>query len=368
MEEVWERSLSPERIAYLAQSRIPEIIICNVMLLVIATGGLLVRLFVRFRYLTGINLDDFLCVTSWVFTVVLCITCMCMTKYGFGKHIGTVSDFGDREMFLRLDFVTMVAYVLALGAIKISFCLLYLHIFPGNKFRIACLCILAIIVGETIAETLVVVFQCWPVHKAWDATGLVQGKCVDMTALYYANFGIKLATDLALFGMPMPKLVRLKMTVGKRVGLVMMFSLGLLVCMTSIIRVSYMNPFSEDHTWVLVDTMNWSCVEVGVAIFIACIPSFKTLITNRFPSLRRLLGFSSKGDSHGPSRMYGSMTTRRTYNGLCTGEHDKGNNVELKTATGHVVDVETANHAREERIMNIGIQVTTDVSVNGRSV
>lgn len=66
MAEVWERSLSPERIAYLAQSRIPEIIFCNTALLVIATVGLLVRLFVRIRYLTGINFDDLLCVTSWV--------------------------------------------------------------------------------------------------------------------------------------------------------------------------------------------------------------------------------------------------------------------------------------------------------------
>jgi hypothetical protein len=58
--------LTPERIAYLAQSRIPEIIFCNTVLLVIATGGLMVRLYVRIRYLTGINLDDLLCVTSWV--------------------------------------------------------------------------------------------------------------------------------------------------------------------------------------------------------------------------------------------------------------------------------------------------------------
>lgn len=65
MEEIWERSLSPERKAYLAQSRIPEIIICNVILLAIATAGLAVRLFVRMRYLTGINLDDMLCVVSW---------------------------------------------------------------------------------------------------------------------------------------------------------------------------------------------------------------------------------------------------------------------------------------------------------------
>ncbi|GAB1210483.1 hypothetical protein APSETT445_009276 [Aspergillus pseudonomiae] len=259
-----------------------------------------------------------------------------------------------------LDFVTMLAYVLALGAIKISFCLLYLHIFPGKKFRMACWLVLAILVAETIEEVLVVIFQCWPVYKAWDATGLVEGKCVDMTVFYYANFGIKLATDVALFAMPIPKLLRLKMAVGKRVGLVMMFSLGLLVCVTSIIRVTYFNPFSEDHTWVLVDAMNWSCVEVAVAIFIACIPSFKTFISYRFPTLQRLLGLASKDESIGPSKLYGS-STRRTYNGLSTRGR---NSIKLKPVTGHSrADVETSHNGSQERIMHAGIQVTTDVSV-----
>lgn len=68
-----ERDLTPERIAYLAQSRIPEIIACNIVLLAFATGGLLVRLFVRVRYLTGINLDDLVCIASWVRYLFFCI-------------------------------------------------------------------------------------------------------------------------------------------------------------------------------------------------------------------------------------------------------------------------------------------------------
>lgn len=77
-------------------------------------------------------------------------------------------------------------------------------------------------------ETFVVIFQCWPIHKAWDAGGTVKGKCLSLTAFYYISFGIRLATDLALFALPLPKLVRLNMTMGKRAGLVIMFGLGVL--------------------------------------------------------------------------------------------------------------------------------------------
>ena len=79
MEGIGERDLTPERIAYLAQTRIPEIIACNVTLLVFATLGLLVRIFVRIRHLTGINFDDVLCITSWVrlsFTPSIAFACL----------------------------------------------------------------------------------------------------------------------------------------------------------------------------------------------------------------------------------------------------------------------------------------------------
>ncbi|KAJ5548946.1 hypothetical protein N7513_006180 [Penicillium frequentans] len=363
---IWGRELSAERIAFLAQSRIPEIIACNVVLLAFATGGLLIRLFVRVRYLTGINLDDVVCVTSWVFTFILCFTAMLMTKYGFGKHIGTVSNFSDRAMFLKLDFVTMLAYVLALGTIKMSFCLLYLHIFPGHKFRIACWWLLAIVVAQTIAETLVVLFQCTPVHKAWDATGLVEGTCINSTAFYYANFGIKLASDLAIFLMPIPKVVGLRMSVGKRAGLVVMFGLGLLVCVTSIIRISYLNSFKVDHTWSMVNAMNWSCVEVAVAIFIACIPSFNTLIVFRFPGLQRLLGLpSNKSDRQSKSKTYGS-SSRRVYNNMSNDEHD---GLKLTPVTGQShADVEPSFNCSQEHIIHVGMQETTNVKVNDKSV
>ncbi|OQD94206.1 hypothetical protein PENSOL_c027G05473 [Penicillium solitum] len=366
VENLWPRELSAERKAFLAQSKIPDILVCNVILLVLATGGLLVRLFVRLRYLTGINIDDVICMTSWAFTFILCFTVMLMTKYGFGKHVGTVSSFSDRAMFLKLDFVIMLAYVLALGTIKMSFCLLYLHIFPGRKFRICCWLLLAGIVTHTIAETLVVIFQCTPVHKAWDATGLVEGTCVDMNIFYYANFAIKMASDLALFTMPIPKVLQLKMSMGKRAGLAVMFGLGLLVCMTSIIRISYLNTFKDDHTWSLVNAMNWSCVEVAVAIFIACIPSFNTLIIHRFPKLQRLLGLgTNKGDASRSARAYGS-SSRRVYDGLSS---DPPNSLKLKQMTGEShVDVETSHNESQERIMHAGIQITTAVSVNNKIV
>ncbi|BCR98686.1 uncharacterized protein AKAW2_40369S [Aspergillus luchuensis] len=363
MEVVWKEVSSTDPPVDLNASRVSSIIACNTVLLVIATAGLSVRLFVRLRYLSGLNFDDLLCVTSWVFTFVLCFVCIWMTRYGYGKHIATINNSEKLEMFLKLDFVSMIAYLLALGTVKVSFCLLYLQIFPGKAFRIACWSLVGLLVAETIEETFVVIFQCSPIHKAWDASGNVKGQCLSLTAFYYISFGIRLATDLALFALPLPKVMQLNMTLGKRAGLVIMFGLGVLVSVTSIIRATYISNFSEDHTWTLVNTLNWSSVEVAVAIFIACIPSFKSLISFRFPALQRLLGLSSKGDSTGRSKMYGT-STRRTNNGRSIIGHQS---IKLNTMTGQSrADVEASRNGSEERIIGAheGIQVTTDVSVN----
>ncbi|GAQ43659.1 integral membrane protein [Aspergillus niger] len=340
MEVVWKEASSTDPPVDLKASRVSSIIACNTVLLVIATAGLSVRLFVRLRYLSGINFDDVLCVASWIFTFVLCFVCIWMTRYGYGKHIATIHSSEKLEMFLKLDFVSMIAYLLALGTVKVSFCLLYLQIFPGKAFRIACWSLMGLLVAETIEETFVVIFQCSPIHKAWDASGNVKGQCLSLTAFYYISFGIRLATDLALFALPLPKVMQLNMTLGKRAGLVMMFGLG-----------------------TLVNTLNWSSVEVAVAIFIACIPSFKSLISFRFPALQRLLGLSSKGDSTGRSKMYGT-STRRTNNGRSIIGHQS---IKLNTMTGQSrADVEASRNGSEERIIGAheGIQVTTDVSVN----
>lgn len=115
----------------------------------------------------------------------------------------------------------------------------------------------------------------------------------------------------------------------------------------------------------MVNAMNWSCVEVAVAIFIACIPSFNTLIIHRFPRLQRLLGLGSNKGASRSSKVYGS-SSRRVYDGL---SNEPPNSLKLKQMTGEShVDVETSHNESQERIMHAGIQITTAVSVNNKIV
>ncbi|KAJ5937121.1 hypothetical protein N7466_003571 [Penicillium verhagenii] len=366
--EIWSRATSSDSSVDLNESKVPSIIICNTVLIVASTIALAVRLLVRTRYLSGIAMDDVFCVIGWVFGVIECLVCISMTNYGYGRHIGTVTQESTLSIFLKLDFVTEITYLLSLGAIKLSFCFFYLRIFPGDTLRKISWALVVIIIAETIEEVFVVIFQCSPVSKAWDASAEAPGKCLSLGAFYYISFGIRLVTDIAIFVLPIPRLLQLQMTVGKRAGLVFMFGLGVLVVVTSIIRITYLNNFSLDHTWSLVNTLNWSSVELGVAIFIACFPSFKTLVTVRFPGLRRILGLSSNR-SCGRYEMYGASGRRtddpRSWAGRAHANTKLGH---ITTSSQAQIKVEASRIGSEEYILAsdspVGIQVTTDVSVN----
>ncbi|CEJ61418.1 hypothetical protein PMG11_09953 [Penicillium brasilianum] len=355
-----------------AETKVPAIIICNVILIVASTLGIIVRIFVRVRYIQ-FGLDDWFCAIGWALTSVECLVCILMTNYGYGRHSDTIHDSKTLVMFLKLDFVTEISNVLALGCIKISFCLFYLKIFPGKWFRITCWSVLAILTGETMADFFVVIFQCSPVYKAWDAAGVVEGKCLQLLSFYYIAFGIRLGTDIALLALPVPKLLKMKVTGGKRAGLIVMFGLGALVTVNSIIRITYLGNLSTDHTWSLVDPLNWSSAELGVGVFIACVPSFKALVTFRFPKLRSIFGLSSGRTHGGRYEMYGNGTTSRWATRPDDPRSWKRSHNHTVMGTGKLGDtqtqteIEASRNGSEERIISHspeGIQVTTDVIVD----
>lgn len=128
--------------------------------------------------------------------------------------------------------------------------------------------------------------------------------------------------------------------------------------------------FRLSDLWILdiiVDELDWSSIEVTVAVICACIPSFKALITYKFPTIRRVLGLTSSdpaSNSRGYSSRYGRMDK---YN--ITGSH-QGHVRMHKLPHSTMSRMETDIHASDwddskEQIAVPGeIKVTTDLTVN----
>lgn len=220
-----------------------------------------------------------------------------MTRYGYARHfVRLEADTETFTMLLKLDFVAAISYLISLLSIKVSFCLLYMKVFSITKLRWLYYLVLVIVSCQFIEELFVIIFQCSPVSKLFHPT-TVAGSCIDLYVFYVISFATRLVTDILLFLLPIPHVLRLQMPVGLKAGLVVMFSLGLLVCVTSIIRITYVRHFNTDFTWDLVPALNWSSVEVCVAIFIACVPAFRIVATRIFPILQTTFGLRSSHKS-----------------------------------------------------------------------
>ncbi|KAM5382495.1 hypothetical protein ACJZ2D_002499 [Fusarium nematophilum] len=191
----------------------------------------------------------------------------------------------------------MFTYIWGFVTVKMSFAVLYLRLLPGTVYRRINQGLLVLLLTVGFEECLVVIFRCSPVDKAW--TPAKEGSCLDLRSFYYASFGVKLATDIILFAQPIPMVWKLQLSRTKRIGVVIMLSLGLFVCVISIVRVTYISRIKGDITYALTAPMLWSEVEVCALILCACIPSFRPFL-RCFPGVTKALGLSSGEDSNTP--------------------------------------------------------------------
>ncbi|KAH7021929.1 hypothetical protein EDB80DRAFT_805464 [Ilyonectria destructans] len=291
---------------------VPTLIGVSSALLVLITVFVAIRLFTRTFLLRSIDWDDALVFISYCLAVVFLSSVFAMTNVGFGSHMDVMSA----DHFLQFLKASGSLY-LGFRYRQDVFAVLYLRLLPGITHRRINQGLLVLLLAEGIEECLVVIFMCNPVDKAW--TPSKEGTCLDLRSFYYASFGVKLATDIILFAQPIPAVRRLQLSTAKRVGVAVMLSLSLFVCVISIIRVTYISIIKGDITYTLVGPMLWSEVEICALILCACIPSFRPFL-RCFPSVDKALGLSSGEDSKSP---YHRDVSGGRHSVTLTGRNDK---------------------------------------------
>lgn len=169
---------------------------------------------------------------------------------------------------------------------KLSFLFLYMRIFPTPKFRILCLASIAVIIGGSIGFIVVTIFQCLPVQKYWDRS--VPGHCIDNAAFRWSWAPFNTILDVWVCVIPLPVIRRLQMNTFKKVGIMLLFSLGLFVCVTSIVRMSALvdSTTTKDITWGSFMALLWSSIEASCGLICTCLPFLKQPLNKLFPGLQ----------------------------------------------------------------------------------
>lgn len=124
-----------------------------------------------------------------------------------------------------MSYFGAAIFMLCNGFTKLSLLTFYLHLSPQRWWKTAVWTSIGIVSLYTAVITLMLFFHCTPVPKAFDVT-ITDGSCIDVAILFIATAVSNIVTDVMLFILPIPMVVKLRMGVGQKVGAIIVFGIG----------------------------------------------------------------------------------------------------------------------------------------------
>jgi hypothetical protein len=183
------------------------------------------RLYTKICLSGGLQADDYVLMLAFVTSMVA----MGITVHMFASGVGGVHGWEiTMDQFAQWSVDVYVAapfYMLCGSFSKVALLIFYLRLTPQRWFRNTVWVIMAIIGSYTIAIVLPLIFACKPIAKAWDIR-ITEGECLNTPGLYYATAISNIASDVVLFLLPLPILIKLQIPVQQKIGLFIIFSIG----------------------------------------------------------------------------------------------------------------------------------------------
>ncbi|KAH6869522.1 hypothetical protein B0T10DRAFT_523655 [Thelonectria olida] len=279
------------------ESRSTEI--CTILIIFSALSTIVVslRTYIRLVLLRTFDFDDGIMVVAQVLAIGAAVAIGIESKYGLGHHTWVQ----PKEYFvpyMKAFYSSVVVYNVAMCLVKISILLQYRRVFAIRTMQRITLCGVIFMTAWTITIFFLNTLICVPVGKFWDNS--IPGRCLDSLNIWYAMAGFNLATDMAIFCLPLPVIRGLQLPRKQKAMLFAVFCLGFFTCIISIIRIRTLKIASStvDPNWDNVDASIWSFLEVAIAVIAACLPTLRPIFSKMMP---RLFG-SSTGRSHGQSQ------------------------------------------------------------------
>ncbi|KAL2270618.1 hypothetical protein VTJ83DRAFT_2802 [Remersonia thermophila] len=258
------------------------------------------RLWTRMVVIKQAGADDYVCIVGLLTIYGTGIAIAHMTKYGLGRHVYTMAP-TDIPLYMRDFYVSIVMYCSALLFLKMTFLLQYYRVLAVAQMRIVYLVSMFIVGGWAFSQVMVGVFTCTPVSGFWDFT--IESKCIPNQPQWYINAAGNIITDVAVFCLPLPAILKLNLARGSKLVLLGIFCLGFFTVIISGIRIRYLKV-TEDFPWWNVEPSIWSCIELTSAITCACLPTLRPLLNRLFPFLG-----SQFGRSTNEGYMYGGKSS-----------------------------------------------------------
>ncbi|KAL8372132.1 hypothetical protein RB595_001771 [Gaeumannomyces hyphopodioides] len=275
-----------------------------------ALAGLVIAVRIASRLLPGVNQgaggpgklgwDDACVVLSFAMLLATFATIENSMHHGFGRGFSSVSSPDDIDTQVRGFLICSIFMVAAGAAIKASFLFFFARIFLCNglddltwpilpwigfnwRFKTVLLWTHVVNVVSCLALISMASVQCQPLSYYWTGwDGIHTGYCLyNKRIAPLTHIIAAVILDFWFLYLPIPIISTLRMSPWTKVGIMSMFSLGIIVTIVSLIRLYVLvrEMQYEDLLSNYMEVAKWSTAEMPTAIVCACIPSLRWFST-----------------------------------------------------------------------------------------
>ncbi|KAI7098734.1 hypothetical protein KC340_g6557 [Hortaea werneckii] len=254
-------------------NRAPAFIIISIVFLILTTAFFAFRQGWRWAHRQH-GIDDVMATCAYTTLLIMTVFGGMATHYGFGKHKEDILPTFAEAM--KYFYLYQICYKVIRAFTKLTFCFLYLRIFKNKKtFHHITYTVMAIVAIGSLAFTIGTIFQCIPVHRAWDRR--VKGSCISNVAFWYSHAAFNTFFDIVVYLFPIPLIRSLNLRREQKTGVISIFAFGAFVIAASIVRMVELrqSAHTNDPTWGSMIALIWTEVEANTSVIICCLPALR---------------------------------------------------------------------------------------------
>jgi hypothetical protein len=200
-------------------------LIANTVLVAIATLLIILRGVSRRIRKSAMWWDDACCLAGLLHTYGMLAMQYHYARVGMRHHVTEIPP-ANTVLIAKMLIIYQIVYYNAMVFAKFSYLFFYLRIFVSKEFRVLTWVCMGCAGAYWIGSVLQIFLICAPFARNWNP--LLPGHCASQNVAFSTIGAFNLVTDVMIMALPIRFIWKLQMSIGTKLALYGIFSLGIL--------------------------------------------------------------------------------------------------------------------------------------------
>ncbi|KAH7062623.1 hypothetical protein B0J12DRAFT_716386 [Macrophomina phaseolina] len=315
----------------------------------------------------GWHPDDYIIFLTWaLYTSVTVVAHVFIIKAG-GKHTSLLTHEQRRLMPAseipawaygsKIFMLGQMLYASIVWSLKFNMLFFYRRVTRGLWVEKLVVPAIGLVACTGIAILLIFTCTCRPFSKLWQVWPDPGDHCVPQNYVFFISvLTMNMITDLTIMLIPIPVIAPLNASLWRRLGLYVLFGMGVFCMVAAILRVTFVFALNQSGISAM-----WSIREDFVAVFVGQAPMLRPFFTRNFWTGEDGTLRSSKAKSYGNRSGNIELSSDPNHSRKSAGAHSK------KKDPYSVTQIMMTRNESQENIVGGSAQEGGDLAAGGRA-